>query len=101
MGLWTQFLSPSSCIPIWPNIVELEAKCSLSKALIGYYNYKLTVWQFYWFRPQGPQDMAGAHKKQSKTLANLSYSRQLYTPQHTRDEAIGDVIRNKYFNDLE
>ena len=35
--------------------------------------------------------MASAHIKQSKTLANLSYSRQLYTPQHTRDEAIGDV----------
>jgi len=48
-------------------------------------------WQFYWFQPQGPQDMASAHIKQSKTLANLSYSRQLYTPQHTRDEAIGDV----------
>jgi len=45
--------------------------------------------------------MASAHIKQSKTLANLSHSRQLYTPQHTRDEAIGDVDRNKHFNDVE
>jgi len=45
--------------------------------------------------------MASTHMKQSKTLANLSYSRQLYTPQHTRDEAIGDVDRNTHFNDLE
>jgi len=45
--------------------------------------------------------MASAHIKQSKTLANLSYSKQLYTPQHTRDEAIGDVDRNKHCNDVE
>jgi len=46
--------------------------------------------------------MASAHIKQSKTLAKLSYLRQLYTPQHTRDKAIGgDVDRNKRFNDLE
>jgi len=45
--------------------------------------------------------MASAHIKQSKTLANVSYSRQLYTPQHARDEAIRDVDRNKHFNDLE
>jgi len=45
--------------------------------------------------------MANAHIKQSKTLANPSYSRQSYTPQHTRVEAIGDVDRNKHFNDLE
>ena len=45
--------------------------------------------------------MASTHMKQSKTLANLSYSRQLYTPQHARDEAIRDVDRNKHFNDLE
>jgi len=30
---------------------------------------------------------------------NLSYSRQLYAPQHTQDEAIGDVDRYKHFND--
>jgi len=45
--------------------------------------------------------MASAHIKQSKALANLSYARQLYTLQHTRDEAIGDVDRNKHFNDQE
>jgi len=28
----------------------------------------LTVWQFYWFQPQGPQDTASSHIKQSKTL---------------------------------
>jgi len=37
----------------------------------------------------------------TKTLANLSYSRDLYTPQHTRDEAIGNVDRNKHFNDVQ
>jgi len=58
-------------------------------------------WQFYWFQPKGPQDMASAHIKQSKTPANLSYSRPLYTLQHTWDEAIGDVGRNKHFNDLD
>ena len=45
--------------------------------------------------------MASAHIKQSKTLANLSYSKQLYTPQYTRDEAIGDMDRNKHCNDAE
>jgi len=45
--------------------------------------------------------MASAHIKQNKTLASLSYSRQLYMPQHTRDEGIGDMDRNKHFNDLE
>jgi len=45
--------------------------------------------------------MASAHTEQSKTLANISCSRQLYTPQHTRDEAIGDVDRNKHFNYVE
>jgi len=44
--------------------------------------------------------MASAHTKHSKTLMDLSYSRQLYTPQHTQDEAIGDEDRNKHFNDL-
>jgi len=28
-----------------------------------------SVWQFYWFQPQGPQDTASSHIKQSKTLA--------------------------------
>jgi len=41
--------------------------------------------------------MSSAHIKQGKTLANLLYWKQLYTPQHTRDEAIGDVDRNKHF----
>jgi len=45
--------------------------------------------------------MTSAHIKQSKILTNLSYWRQFYTPPHTRDEAIGDVVRNKHFNDLE
>jgi len=51
--------------------------------------------------------MASAHKKThiSKTLSNLSYSlgkiRQLHTPQHTQDEAIDVVDRNKHFNHLE
>jgi len=45
--------------------------------------------------------LACAHIKQSKTLANLSSSRQLGTTQRTRDEAIGDVDRNKHFNDVE
>ena len=58
-------------------------------------------WQFHWFRLQSPQDVDSAHIKQSKTPANLSYSRQLYAPQHTWEEAIGDTDRNKHFNDPE
>jgi len=82
---------------------------------LQYLDYTITTlfltvsqfWQFYWFRPQGSQDMASTHKKThiSKTLANLWYSlgkiRPLHTPQHTQDEAVDDVDRNKHFNDQE
>jgi len=40
------------------------------------------------------------HTKQSKTLANFHHTRGDYTCP-TRDEATGDVDRNKHFDDLE
>ena len=42
-------------------------------------------WQFYWFQPQGPLDMASSHIKQSKTLAWLQHTRGNYTRPNTHE----------------
>jgi len=43
----------------------------------------LTVWQFYWFRPHGPQDMAGAHIKQRHL--RIYHTRGIYTRPNTHE----------------